>query len=175
MKNNKLELEKINKEINEKINKYENELNELNKVIERLKNIIKEKEKIINEEKNYINKIKTELLNNSLSKNKELIEEIKIKENKINEIKSTISIEIKSNEKIISVIFNSFDEDICHSIICKNTDNFKKIEKKFYEKYPEYRNTKNYFVLNGKEIDKTKNLDENKIKNSDIITLNSIK
>ena len=103
------------------------------------------------------------------------MEEIKLKENKINEIKSTIPIEIKLNEKIISVIFNSFDEDIYYSIICKNTDNFKEIEKKFYEKYPEYKNTKNYFIVNGKEIDKTKNLDENKIKNSDIITIKSVK
>ena len=103
------------------------------------------------------------------------MEKIKIKENKINEIKSTIPIEIKLNEKIISVIFNSFDEKIYYSIICKNIDNFKEIEKKFYEKYPEYKNTKNYFIVNGKEIDKTKNLDENKIKNSDIITIKSVK
>ena len=103
------------------------------------------------------------------------MEKIKLKENKINEIKSTIPIEIKLNEKIISVIFSSFDQNIYHSIICKNTDNFKEIEKKFYEKYPEYRNTKNYFIVNGKEIDKTKNLDENKIKNSDIITIKSVK
>jgi CRISPR/Cas system-associated protein endoribonuclease Cas2 len=67
------------------------------------------------------------------------------------------------------------DQNIIYSIICKNTDNFKEIEKRFYEKYPEYRNTKNYFIVNGKEIDKTKNLDENKIKNSDIITIKSVK
>ena len=67
------------------------------------------------------------------------------------------------------------DENILYSIICKNTDNFKEIEKKFYKKYPEYKNTKNCFTLNGKEIDKTKNLDENKIKNSDIITIKSVK
>ena len=103
------------------------------------------------------------------------MEKIKLKENKINEIKSTIPIEIKINEKIISIIFNSFDEDIYYSIICKNTDNFGQIEKKFYDKYPQYRNTKNYFIVNGKEIDKTKNLDENKIKNSDIITIKSVK
>ena len=103
------------------------------------------------------------------------MEEIKLKENKISEIKSTIPIEIKLNEKIISVIFNSFDEDIYYSIICKNTDNFKEIEKKFYEKYPEYKNTKNYFILNGKKIDTTKNLDENRSKNSDIITIKSVK
>jgi hypothetical protein len=103
------------------------------------------------------------------------MEEIKLKENKISEIKSTIPIETKLNEKIISVIFSSLDQNIYHSIICKNTDIFKKLEKKFYEKYPEYKNTKNYFILNGKEIDKTKNLDENKIKNSDIITIKSVK
>ena len=118
------------------------------------------------------------------------MEQIKLKENKImeikytipkeiklneNKIKSTISIEIKSDEKITSVIFNSLDENILYSIICKNTDNFKEIEKKFYEKYPEYKNTKNCFISNGKKIDSSKNLDENKIKNSDIITFKLVK
>ena len=69
------------------------------------------------------------------------MEKIKSKENKINEIKSTIPIEIKLNEKIISVIFNSFDENIYYSIICKNTDNFKKIEKNYM------RNIQNIEIL----------------------------
>jgi hypothetical protein len=84
------------------------------------------------------------------------MEEIKSKENKINAIKYTIPKEIKLNDKIISVIFNSYDQNILYSIICKNTDNFKKIEKKFYEKYPEYKNTKNCFISNGKIIDTKK-------------------
>ena len=103
------------------------------------------------------------------------MEEIKLKEKKIMEIKYTIPKEIKLNEKIISVIFKSYDQNILYSIICKNTDNFKKIEKKFYEKYPEYKNTKNCFISNGKKIDSSKNLDENKIKNSDIITFKRVK
>ena len=137
--------------------------------------MIEEKEKIINKEKDYIQTIKNELPKNNLNKNKELMEEIKLKENEINEIKSTIQKEIKSDETIISVIFNSLDENILYSIICKNTDNFKEIEKKFYKKYPEYKNTKNCFISNGRAIDAAKNLNENKIKNSDIITFKLLK
>jgi hypothetical protein len=125
----------------------------------------------------WIKEWKRKINYNIISKNLDSlqIESTKLKENQINEIKYTIPKEIKLNEKIISVIFNSYDQNILCSIICKNTDNFKKIEKKFYEKYPEYKNTKNSFISNGKKIDSSKNLDENKIKNSDIITFKLVK
>ena len=54
-------------------------------------------------------------------------------------------------------------------MICKNTDNFSIIENKLYEKFPEYKNFEIYFMLKGKVINKTKNLDENMIYNNDII------
>ena len=46
-----------------------------------------------------------------------------------------------------------------------------RIEKELYEQYPEYRNENNYFIHKGNKIDKSKTLDENKIKNNSIITL----
>ena len=54
-------------------------------------------------------------------------------------------------------------------MIYKNTDNFSIIENKLYEKFPEYKNFEIYFMLKGKVINKTKNLDENMIYNNDII------
>ena len=53
-------------------------------------------------------------------------------------------------------------------MIYKNTDNFSIIENKLYEKFPEYKNFEIYFMLKGKVINKTKNLDENMIYNNDI-------
>ena len=71
----------------------------------------------------------------------------------------------------MSIIFISSDQNIISSLICKNTDNFKFIENKFYEKYSEYKGLDNIFILNGRKIDKNKSLDENEIKNDDIIII----
>ncbi len=99
----------------------------------------------------------------------------KTKLNIINDIKLNIPLQIKSEEKIMSIIFISIDEDIHYSIICKNTDIFSNIEKKFYDKYPEYKNTQSEFFVNGNKVDRFKNLDDNKIKNSDIIAFKPFK
>ena len=75
----------------------------------------------------------------------------------------------------MSLIFISIDEDIHYSVVCKNTDNFSIIKKKFYDKYPEYNNTKMDFIVNGNKIDIFKNLDDNKIKDNDIISFKLFK
>ena len=118
-----------------------------------------------------ITKINNEL--NNKSYNIKLITDKlnKLKENNLNELKYNIPLLLKKEEKLISVIFNSFDENIHYSIICKNTDKFSKIESLLYDKYPEYKKLNNSFIINGKEINKSKSLEDNKIKNSDIITL----
>ena len=156
------------------LNKFENELNEVNQKIGKLKNIIKEKEIKINEEKKFIQELKNLLINNNLNINKELMDNIKLTQKLINDIQLNIP-EINLEEKMISVIFNSFDQNICCSIICKKTDNFCEIEQKLYNIYPEYKNTNNIFIVNGYKIDKKKNLDDNKIKNNDIISFNLFK
>ena len=94
-----------------------------------------------------------------------------IKDQKLNQLKYNIPLLSKKEEKLISLIFISFDENIHHSIICNNSDQFSKIESLIYDKYPEYKKLNINFIINGKEIDKYKSLEENDIKNSDIITL----
>jgi hypothetical protein len=74
------------------------------------------------------------------------------------------------DEKLISIEF-MHSPDIDYTIIAKNTDDFVKIEKELYDKYPDYRNFENDFLLNGIKIKKYKTLKENNIKNKDIITL----
>ena len=74
----------------------------------------------------------------------------------------------------MSVIFLSIDENIHYSIICKITDNYSNIEEIFYDKYPEYKNTKINFVINGEKINILKNIDYNEIKDSDIIIFENI-
>jgi len=40
-----------------------------------------------------------------------------------------------------------------------------------YKEYQKYTETENYFLINGRKINKNKTLKENNIKNNDIITL----
>ena len=59
-----------------------------------------------------------------------------------------------------------------YSIICKNTSKFSIIEGKLYEEYNDYEEPGTFFTVNGRKINRHKTLDDNKIKNSDIIMLN---
>ncbi len=64
---------------------------------------------------------------------------------------------------MMCVYFTSMDQNIHYSIPCINTDKFSEIEEKLYKQYPEYRDTKNYFIFNGKKITGTKTIGENNI------------
>ena len=92
---------------------------------------------------------------------------------KIEDLREKLSrypFELLKDEKIISVIFISEDENIHYSIICKNTEKFNRIEERLYHEYPEYSRRDNNFIANdGKTVKKFQSLEENKIKNSDII------
>jgi len=68
-----------------------------------------------------------------------------------------------NEEKLISIIILSEDENILYSIICKKTDKLKDIEAHFYEIFPDYKNTYNFFIFKKIKLDKVKDLDENKI------------
>ena len=74
-------------------------------------------------------------------------------------------------EKLFRIKFISIDQNINFSTVAKNTDNFAKLEAALYEKFPKYKETENYFLVNGKKLNKHKTLDENKIKDNDILTL----
>ena len=74
-------------------------------------------------------------------------------------------------EKLISIRFISSDQDIDYPIITKNSDKFLKLENILYDKYPKYMETENYFLVGGKKIFRNKTLEQNNIKNNDIITL----
>jgi hypothetical protein len=56
-------------------------------------------------------------------------------------------------------------------VIVKNTDNFSKVENMLYEKYPNYVETENFFLVNGNKINKHKTLEQNNINNYDTLTL----
>ena len=84
-----------------------------------------------------------------------ILNQLKEKDEEIKELKSNFPFEIKKGEKLLSIIIMSQDESIIHSFICKNTDQFYKIENLFYEQYQNYAETENSFFLNGHKIKKT--------------------
>ena len=110
------------------------------------------------------------------------IKELKNKSNinsKINDAKE-LENEIKlfktyyhfsEGEKLISIKFVSVNQDIDYDIIAKNTEKFTKLESLLYEKYPQYIESENYFLVHGSKLNRHKSLKENKINNNDVITL----
>lgn len=188
------EKNKINIKINQEIlpdKNLELEINKLKQELINQKNINKNlelklqnmKEELVKEQKKYkelSNKLNKEPLSKEKSKmeSKESLYEIILdKDKEIKELREKLSrfpFELKKDEKLMSIIFTSQDQKIHNSIICKNTDKFNKVEDKLYEIFPDYSETENYFIVNGNKINKYKTLDDNKIKNNDIIILNII-
>jgi hypothetical protein len=113
-------------------------------------------------------------------KEKELNEkEIKLKKKEImlsNESNKR-EVEDKNNkfmkENIITIKIISFEQSVYFSISCNKNDSFVKIEELFYKNYPKYKESKNYFLCNGNKINRFKTLEENGIRNNDIISINS--
>jgi len=131
---------------------------------------LKEKDTIINEEKiknDNLNKRIKELEN--ISNNNDKNNDIKELENEIKLFKSYCK--FSEEDKLISIKFISANQEINYNIVAKNTDKFSKIETILYEKYPKYNGTDNFFLVNGNRINRNSSLQNNKIKNNDVITL----
>jgi len=149
---------------------YINKINELEKYIKELESKIKEKDIIINKEK-----IKNENLNKKLKELQNLSNN-NLDINNIIELKNEIKLfreynNFSEGEKLISIKFASEEQDIDFSIIIKNIEIFSKIETMLYNKYKKYIETQNYFLVGGNRINRHKTLEQNNIKNNDIITL----
>ena len=111
---------------------------------------MKENKNIINNDNNnYINKIK------------ELEKEIEKYKNYF----------LQPGEKLLTIKFISIDQTINFETFAKKTDKFLKLESCLYENYPKYKDTENYFLFNGKKLNRNRTLEENNIKDNDILTL----
>ena len=151
-------------------NKNNINVNELELEREKNRNL---KEKI-NQLQNLLNNNSNQNLNFDAVNSNELVKAVLKKDKEIEELKLKLSrfpFELDSGEKLISIIFASTDQKVLYSTICKNTDKFGNIELKLYDAYPDYSESVNIFTVNGNKINRSKNLDENKIKNHDTIIL----
>ena len=100
-----------------------------------------------------------------------IMEEYRKKDLELNEIISCNHYLLRKNEKLLSIIFTSNDQKILYSVICKNTDKFEAVEQSLFEKYIEYKQGEKYYFCGGNKIDTKKTIDENKIKDGDIIVV----
>ena len=148
---NKVKLTKINNNLNKTVGQNEKDS------VEELKKIIKEKDE------------KIALLEGN---NKLLLETNNKYKNIVNALKSSIPFELSGNEKLISIIFQSANQEINYPIICKTNQKFNEVENLLYDKFPKYKKSENYFLLGGAKINRSLTIDENKIKNGDIIIMN---
>ena len=170
---NKINIDPKDKKINEleeKIVALENKNIELTKE----NGILKEK---VNKLTFELSKIKNSEKNLKINQNddKDLYKKYIILNEKCEELNKQLNrypIKLKENEKLISVIFTSVDQNIHYSIVCKNTNTINNLEAELYSKFPEYSETENYFLCKGARISKFKTFDHYHIDNGDIIILN---
>ena len=178
-----LEKEKLkNKDLSEKIKKLESKILEDNNKNMNLELKIKE----LNSEIDLLNEKYIKLKNLQETRmimpgseiKDSLYESVFEKEKEIKELRSQLSrypLVLNDGDKLMSLIFTSADQVIHHSVICKNNENFNNVENRLYDDgFPEYKESENYFTFNGIKINKNKTLEENNIKNSDVIILNVI-
>ena len=171
-----------NKNLEEKIKKLEKELEEKNEESGGLNNVELRKELDIEIQK--YNNLKRQIeeekeLKMSLGKESKesMMETLIEKDKEIKELKiklSRLPFTIEEGEEILSIIFITSNQELHYSIICKNTDEFHKVESQLYKKFPKYSENENFFLLNGNKINKYKTLKQNGIKDNDIIILNEI-
>jgi len=170
-KNNDFKIKEEENKYNELLNQLNEEKNKNKKLLEELNN-----EKIKVKELNDKIKIYENSNNEYIKKIKELEELIKSKNLEINNLKNNNDtnkiVNLKSKEEIIAIFFTSVDQNIYRPISCKNTDIFAKIEEKIYNEYPEYKDYNTYLTINGNIINRLKTLEENGIKDGNIIIVN---
>ena len=130
-------------------------------------NILNNESKIL---KQYEEKIK--LLQNEINKKNTETQNHKSNNNNIDDGITSIT-SIKPGEKVISINFVSMGiQEINNcSLVCKNTDLFVRIEERLYEEYPEFKDYETFFEVRTNRIKRFKTLDENKIKNKDVISI----
>ena len=72
---------------------------------------------------------------------------------------------------MMCVNFISEGQQVYYAVPCLKSNTFAEVEEKLYKQYPEYRETNNNFIANGKLVLRFKTIGENKIGNGKPVTL----
>ena len=162
---------KKEKEKNEELTNFINNLekNYLSKFMEQ-KILLKEKEKQIRKLENQLY-LQSYLNSNNLNVN-ELIKKLELKDNDSKDLKSILPLNNFKEEKFMTIIFTSDDENILHSYAWKNNDKFSRLENLLKDEYQDYMDENNYyFTCKGNKIKIEGTIEENNITNNDIIII----
>ena len=116
--------------------------------------------------------------NNEIKKLKDEINSLKyqlnIKDKEINDLRNksnVIEIPKYKMDDIIVITFQASDSSVNYGIKCIKDETFAEVEEKLYKKYNDLRNTNNMFTANAKPVLRFKTINENNIKDGDIIQL----
>ena len=66
---------------------------------------------------------------------------------------------------------NNTDSKIHFAVPCTSNDVFAEIEEKLYKKYPEYRETNNIFLFEGRQVLRFKTIKENHLESGLLVIL----
>ena len=110
-----------------------------------------------------LNKLKIELENYKSNNN------ININLTNINDL----IVPVLPGEKVMTIIFNSQGNQLIYNwgLSCKNTNLFVRLEEILNNKFPELKKYETYFEVNTKRIKRFQTLEENKIKDNDMINI----
>ena len=171
-----VEIEKLHKENTELINEnniLKNQINSLTGEINSIKNQNEYLRKELKSKTEDLNKTIEELnkLKGVLVIKKEEIDNLKTQMNnlRINNTIDNVKVDIKD---IRTILFKSTDQKVEMPYSCRVSDIFVRIEEFLYNEYPEYKDLNTYFTVNGRQIKRFRTIQENKIKNLDVILLN---
>lgn len=134
---------------------FKNEIQKNNELMKQIDNL----NQIISKNENYSNALKNEIYEmrnkNEFNNNKvvSLTDELKMKEEEKNKLLEIIKDGNKLN-KLLTINFKSVDGTINETINCHYYDSFSKIEDSLYQAYPNKKNINNYYLYDGKTIDK---------------------
>ena len=149
---------------NKGIKQLKEELNKSKKIIDSLNARIKELETSKqNENQMNLNKIK-ELENKIIQKDNELNQlKMQLMNANINNLNLNVNNQQNNNIQNIDkcVTFISSDQRIFYGIPCSGNSTFAEVEEKLYQQFPEYRETNNNFLINGKQILRFKTINDN--------------
>ena len=117
------------------------------------------------------NDTEKEQLKRQIEENKNLIKKCNEQEKEINFLKSVIPFDVKEGEKLMCIeIFSDIDKTY-FPLLCKKTQKFQCLEDSLYEKKPNYKEIKKSFFCNENIVDSSKTLEENNIKEGDLIIM----
>ena len=100
--------------------------------------------------------------------------QLNIKDKEINDLRNksnVIEIPKYKMDDIIVITFQASDSSVNYGIKCIKDETFAEVEEKLYKKYNDLRNTNNMFTANAKPVLRFKTINENNIKDGDIIQL----